>query len=471
MGKNQARVEVMRAMTAWRKECSLGVGEVLNESEDDFMVEQEISAWVHVPAAQSTVPLATSGATPLEKSKKRKRTDFEGSVLQNISSQAVEVDAAEYKRQRKALKKERKRAAREMRKELKEKTAAVDPGRQMEDQNHSPTPLPGFSISERPVAEPAKQKKKKKFGPATSAYFAAPQFPAPSPKQRPPVKGDKPSRGNKRARKQERAATRMDSGATAAGSIRKPRTIEKRTMEADDVAMTSKPAALEATSMMQEVEAAFTNVDDAKPSEDQAVEVKEKKRKRARKRNQNRLPEETASGVENPTSAQIDKEAEKLPEDPKNDHNDIENEPKRKKTRRRKQPRREEPANHDEPPADSHEVEILVYNQDVKPPEQLDHSDQVRDNESIQAPSNKERRDRGRKPKVKQKEELEQAGHEVFHEEAVVKPLRELANTNTKLTEESRPERGRGRRRESEEQSEMDMGVLSSREQSKVRHS
>lgn len=507
MGRNQAKVEIMRAVAAWRKENGLGGGEVLDEWNEESEVETEIYDKSPSLLLKLATPLACSGAMTTKTSKKRKWESLEEAESQNISSQVVEADLVEAKRQRKALKKEKRKAARKMRKEeSRGQKAVVEADRQNGDQSRAIPPLPKFtSTGRKPFDESAKKRKKAERGPTTSAYFSNSQNLTTKSKHEPPKldDGERSSETGRRARKRQKAAARVGAESISVSSITAPLKVEKPTHETErvveDVAMNIEPPSIEPLSEVQQTEPAQTNLDEAQNCGEYAAEGNPKTHKRKRKRNHNRLPEEQAGGVkiqnlkvsfmlpetaklyaekrsrtrafaEHLPDAHDGDEAENVFELRGHDGADIENEPKCKRNRRKRHPEAE-PVVLDEshePLLNVHDSEILKDDNDAEPEKQRVDPEATQEHEGVQTSPNQRRRDRGRKSKVKQRKDLEPKNLE---KQNIVEPLSELANTNTKSPKEARRERERGRRRASDEHSEMDVDAQSSREQSKVRHS
>ena len=575
MGQHQAKVEVMRAAAAWRKERGFVGGEVLHEWEKESKVEPEIYARSTLLVARPTMPLVSSGATKTEPSKKRKRGSLEEPTPQNLSSQVVEPDVPETKRLRKIAKKERKKAARDMRKQLCGIKGAVGTSNHTKDQSPVFSLLPKPPIAEKEtVNQPAKKKKKSKLGPTISAYFAKPQIPDPMPEKEPTMgpsgltDAAKPSNKSKRVRKRQRAAGRLGTGSKVSHPTSVSTKIQ-RSIEEDVPAIADHPLPIPAPALMPEssIEAAkptLTDLDAAKSLVDVALEVNEKKSKRKRKRNHNRLPEERAPGfsdqsktdfskptstsqeaaklytekrsciqafIENLQDVHHDQGSEHLSGAHAEDGEDVKTESKRKRTRRRKLSRQEvcvaPHQSQDSMPSD-HDADILIVPDDgsavaekhdnieneprlkkhrrkelpkKKEPIVLDqfqdtvanssdtempivrtdgigeaderqvNSVVILEHEEISPSSKKRCRDRGRKSKVMQKESLKLVETQSPEEQAVVEPLAELANTNTKQPKDGMRERGRGRTRESDDYSEMEVDASSLRGQSKVHHS
>lgn len=577
MGQHQAKVEVMRAAAAWRKERGFVGGEVLYEWEIESKVEPEISARSPLLVARPTMLLVSSGATKTEPSKKRKRCSLEEPTPHNFSSKVVEPDVTEAKRLRKLAKKERKKAARDMRNQLGASKGAVGTSKHTEDQSSVFSLLPKPAIAEKEtVTQPAKKKKKSKLGPTTSTYFAKPQIPDPKPEKAPTMGHSsltvaaKPSNKSKRVRKRQIAAGRLGTGSEASHPTSVPTKIQQ-SIEEDVLATADHLLRIPAPALMLEssIEAAkpvLTDLNAANSLVDVALEDNEKKPKRKRKRNHNRLPEERTPGIldpnktdfSKPTSSSTSQEAVKLHTEKHSriqafieniqdihadegsehlsgahaeDGEDVKTEPKRKRTRRRKLPREEVPVvphqSQDSMPSD-HDAEIPIAPDDgsaaaekhdnienepmpkkhrrkerprKKEPIVLDqfqdtvansndaemlivwkdgieeaderqvNSGVILEHEEISPSSKRRRRDRGRKSKDMQKESLKQVETQIPEEQAVVEPLAELVNTNTKQPKDGMRERGRGRTRESDEYSEMEVDAPSLREQSKVHHS
>jgi hypothetical protein len=398
-----------------------------------------------------------------------------------------------------------------MKKEDERQKAAVESNKQTEDQTRVVPPLTKFVPTEhKPVYKPAKTKKKSKLGPTTSAYFAKPEVPDPKSK-REPIAGAsrlmdaaKSSDTNKRPKKQQRAAARMGAELEASHRANVSTKVEEPTeLAVEDGAMDMEPSAVEPASQVQEIEPVLANLDDIESPGEYEIEVKDKKRKRKKKRNHNRLPKEQAAGVKNQTETgfanpkasytsqePVNLHAEKrshtkafienLPDAQndevpvsdvhENDGKDIEDQPKPKKYRRRKRREGEEPivldqSQHSMPNHDT-EIPMVPDDQDAEHEKQQANTLPIQEHKDIR-PSKKQRRDRGRKSKGKQKEDI----NETAEEKIAIEPLTELANTNTKQPKEGRRDRGRGRRRESDEHSKLEVDCPSSTEQSKVHHS
>lgn len=460
MGKNQAKVEVMRAVAAWRKENGVGGAEVLEEWESD--IEMEIYASSPALSAKAPVPFANSGAMETKKSKKRKRKNVEGEGTQVFPSQ---VDLAEKKRLRKAArtasKKERRKAARDLNEEQSGYDAVTRTEQKMDDQD-PPTEIP--------VNKPATKREKAKQGPTTSSYFAKSlQPPAPHPKQGHTVMADHAanfSDSSKRAKKRRRAEDQMASGSTIAESV---------------------SAALEhGTPEFESVSAIF---DEGHISEDTIVKSQEKKHKRKhRKRNKNSLPDDelvaarvhaakrprTGEAVENPATYE-DEGLQHVSEICENDGEDLEDEPKVKGNGRRKRRSDKEQAMFDElqqPLSNPHDIEFLIDDHLVEVNDSQFDLEAVEEKREAKQSSSKQRRDRGRKVKGKKNEDSKPTTQESPEHQPLDLSLTELANTNIKQRKQrSGDDRGRGRRRESDKRSEMDVDTQSSGEQSKVRHS
>lgn len=433
---------------------------------------------------------------------------------QHIPSQAVEGDLGEAKRLRKAAKKERRKAVREIKKaEFKADKAVMAVDNEIGDQTPVVDPFPESTSIEQKAAdeEPAKKRKKSKLGPTTSAYFVKAQIPTLNSPTGPSVIDDndsKTSHANERAMKQERAAARMEAGSDSVASIIAPLKagglVEQTRPVVGDAA--SKPPN-KPVSVAQEVKSTQTSFDHTHKLGEHVSEVTDEKhkRKRKRERNHNRLPEEsrgavniqetaadslrheavklhaekrsrTEAFVENLPMASDDDKPEKTSKAREKDGENFETKLKRKKRRRRKQHAQDEPAVLEEsyvtlPNPD--ETEIVIDDHNAETTKQPVDSGTVKEHEGSE-PLTKSRRERGRKSKGKHREDTKsgKGGHATPPEEqTIVEPLTELANANAKSPKQGRQHRGRARKRESVEYSEMQGDHQSSREQSKARHS
>jgi hypothetical protein len=510
LGQHQAKVEVMRAVAAWRKENGIGGGLVLDECEGGSEAESEIYASSPLLVGKPTAPLDNSGAIPPENSKKRKRESLEGTP-QNSSSQAVEVDMVEAKHRRNALKKERRKAARDMKKEeFRRQKAVSGADKQNGDQSLDVRPIADITFTESEfINEPAKKRKTSKVGATTSAYFATPHVTTLSSKQHSQAdlhKSGKSSATSKRARKEQRAATESNSTGSATLPLKFKKPMEDVELMVKDVAMRMKHPAIEAAPLdypANEFEQAQTNLDEAPYSEAQAEEVMGKRRKRKRKRNHNRLPDEEVvdwksytetvlakstsqdalkfrsekrahpnTFIDDLPNSHEDEESGNVPNTCEKDSEDVQK-LKRKSNRRRKRHSGGEPAVLDEsykPLPNLHQSKISMNGHDAETQKQQADSERVQQHEHLRYSSKRPRRDRGRISKGMQKQDTQPFDPGNLEESANVEPLTELANTNTKSPKQSRRDRGRGRR-ESDEQFETDWSVQPSGEQSKFRHS
>lgn len=512
LGKNQAKVEVMRATAAWRKERGFGVGEVLDEWEEDSEGELEISALVALPA----LPLTSSRATTPETSRKRKRSTLEEPASQNFSSQVVEMDSTDAKRLRKLAKKERKKAERDMKKQLKKHNRSIEASERADDQSSVVSVLPKSDMTEPAVStEPLKKKKKSKLGPTTSAYFAKPQVPDKKTRKEPTAvtNGGGDDSSSQRARKRHRVAANVGTESTASHRtdvfLQLATSIGEVELVRKDNSAAIKPPAVEQASAMKEIKPASTNLDGADDSGGPSLDANDKKPKRKRKRNHNRLPKDQASGFQGPNETESSKAkapfesqentklhtkkrsatedfvespqgelSNEVPEQPsevREGGEDVKIKPKRQRTRRKERPRDGESV-HDQaeefmPNDHSDKIDNLPEGENGEAKKHPVNSEAILEHENVSPESKKQRRDRGRKSEGKKKPPLEPFEPVNPKPKGVVEPLAELTNTNNKQPKKGTQERGRGRTTVPDEPFEVDVDVPSSREQSKVHHS
>jgi hypothetical protein len=258
------------------------------------------------------------------------------------------------------------------------------------------------------------------------------------------------------------------------------------------------PSEKEPALVVLEDQLAQAHFESAPKLEGHGSEVTDKKQKRKRKRNHNRLAEESSGAVksrdckatsmyEEAVELHTDKRSrteafvDSLPNTSENpseaEHNgikDAETEPKKRRKEQQLSPA--EPAvldaAHESLPAPDG-AGVVMDHATVTSKQPLD-SERIQGREDSRPSLKKPRRDRARKSKGKHREEPEPNG--VGHasragEQAIVEPLSELANTNTKSPKGGRQDRGRGRKRERVEYSEMEVGHQSLREHSKAYHS
>ena len=302
MGQHQAKVEVMRATAAWRKERGFGLVGVLDEWGEEYMARSEIHARSPVLVARNSMSLASSGATEVETSKKRKISSLEEPAPQSLSNEVVQPDVAEARRLRRLAKKERKRIARDMRKQLDSSKAAVECSEHTEDcsSRFSLLPMPDTAEQET-VTRLAKKKMKSKLGPTTSLYFTKPQGEYAT-KAKGLPEATISSDNNKKARKRHRTAGRVrsESDASQAIAVSTKMVAVEEVKEAEGRPMAINPSPTEAATSTHAPNLASNSLHHTKYSAEAALEIGEKKPKRKRKRNQNRLLQEetTVFGVQ-----------------------------------------------------------------------------------------------------------------------------------------------------------------------------
>jgi hypothetical protein len=509
MGKNQARVEVMRAVAAWRLESELVDGEVLEEWDEDLESYSDTSCATPILLPGKLItPLASSEAKTPEKSKKRKLDALEEVAAHDFPSQAVELDTAEAKRLRKALKKEKKKAKRNMKKsEMRAQKAVRGVNEQI---GQTPMqPLPKSTSTERKAVDekPAKERKKSKLGPTTSAYFAKPNIPTPNSKSSHLIVGDndsRPSHARKRARKHQRTATPMESELYSNASVIAPLDVGGHSEQAGPVvvdAVLGLPN--EPTSVVKD-ELSQPKLDRIHQLGEHGPELKRNRNRRKKRRNQNRLPEESPVTVNvqqteavskhyevvklhakkrSPTEAfdenlpivSDDKRLGSTSEAIEKGGEDLQTKRKRKKSRIRQHTSVEPTVleTSDDALQNPDNTKMVLDDHIAKSTEQPVNSETVQEYETSD-PSKTSRRERGRKSKSKHEEDGKVGGDahmKTYEERAVVEPLTELANTNTKSPKQDRQDRGRGRRRDRDEFLEMHVDARSSTKQSKAYHS
>ena len=492
MGKNQAKVEVMRAVAALKKESRLGRGELLVESDEESYAEPSCAS--PVLAWMSAVPLINSEAKSPETSNKRKHEAFGKDSAQGLSSQVVKIDAGDAKRVRRELKRQRRKEAREEKKlGLKEQEAVKGIGNQSLDQ--SPVMLLPQPTSKKgePVQGPqTKRRKKSKLGPTSSTYFAKPQIPISKPKSKPPLTADNSSwtsHTSKRARKRQRGSFRLEDRLNSALSVAACLKAVDSIEQVEPVQNTAVPRLNKPMSAEQEAELAQTEFDHNHTVGEHRSEVTKRKRKRNKKRNQNRLPEGPRGPI-NAKDAEIaskQEEAVKLyAEKPSSTEAFVESTPhtfddeeapnQKRKRRRKRQLSRVDPvldgSYHSLPVPDETELVPRDHNPDSS--EKPFNSDIMQRLESFQVPRKKPQRDQERKPKDEHRARVStiEAVDAIPPEyQAIVEPLTELANTNVDFPSQIRKERGRERNREQGGYCKVEADPQSSREHLKIQHS
>jgi hypothetical protein len=189
MGKQTARVEVMRAVAAWERHTGLGKGLVLDAGEEsDFEVERgpklrNAEDYYPKPVAVQTLHISTVGVAGAEK--KRKHSEMEtGSgkkAMARVHNEPEDRDSKRLKRKEKKLKRKEKKARQtEKRGRNKQPKAAlrkdsivlgtesIDPLMEEEPERTQPTchqVLPVYTTTSAP------NKQRSKPGPKTSSYF------------------------------------------------------------------------------------------------------------------------------------------------------------------------------------------------------------------------------------------------------------------------------------------------------------
>jgi hypothetical protein len=504
MGRNQARFEVTRALAAWRRERRLRGGELLSASDEESCPEVEICARP-ILTGTPLAPVVDSEANKSRNSKKRKRSPLREDPVQVFSSQVVEPDIVEIKRRRKALKKERRRAARSIK--IAAQQTLMDVEKEIGVQGLSLPPTPEYtSIAGKAADEKLTEKRKKSnLGPLTSSYFT--ESLASAPRSNTAVIAETRSEivhvhTRKKAKKRQqdisRTGARTNQAASVPASLRTCSVLEEVEAAADESVFSlpsSNPPA-----NVQEIEEAEAILNQNQNLDERGSEIPSKKRRRNmnRQRNHNRLPEESRSPLNIQDSQnsstmreQVGSGAEKCslteafvrdlskaandqaPNDVsrarEHGDNNIKNELKRKKKASRETlPQAEQvesmavEQSHVSIP-NPEDTKTLTDNRNAETTKQLVNSEKARG-----------RRDRGRKPKGKYKESAvlsndDDTKHSQEH--LASGPLAGLTNTNTKLTKQDKEARGRTRWKKSNADSEMEVNLQSSREQSKDCHS
>lgn len=216
MGKQSAKVEVMRAKAAWEKHTGLGDGLILDlEDESDFeatRVPRLRSAATYYPetpvvnAAVSEVVVASEVvADTAARSKKRKRNEIEpatNTVLLAGKNKKTEEAKEQVRLEKRARQKEKKarqkkrKALRLENKNSKKEQKLVDIGAKKahiseqvsnsdltedEPARTQPTfhevPIPAASFTPAAVTPATKKQRRSKHSPTTSAYFPKPPAP------------------------------------------------------------------------------------------------------------------------------------------------------------------------------------------------------------------------------------------------------------------------------------------------------
>ena len=492
LGQNQANVEVMRAIAAWRKETGLGRGEVLDGWHEDSYAET--SCAIPISTRTSAASIVSPEVAISRTTKKRKHETMEEAPVQNLPRQAVESDTHDAKCLKKGLKKERKRAAREKRKlHLKTQKSIKRSDNQVKNQLRAMLPPQSGSNEETLVELRAAQKRtKSNFGPTASAYFAKPEILVQTSNPDPSITDGNSfttSHAIKRARKRQRVPSRVKASLTSAASVKIPLEAVESAEQAEPVLDNAARQHAARLTVVQEDELAQADFGHSHELDASNPEVTNRKCKRKNKRNRNHLPEQLRSAKNsldgNATVIQKeivefyageDEEPQGASEFYQNSEHNVK--PPQKRNRRGERPPSpigsvllEKSHQSLEVP---HETQSLAkYNNSETSDKPFDPFF-MQEQEASQRPVKKQRRDRGRKSRSERRKDVTIQGDNGAITRAgqtVVEPLTEMVNTNANPSKEFRLERGRERKRKQDVDSEVGQECWPSGEHSKGYHS
>jgi len=303
MGRNAAKVEVMKATAAWEKKMGLGDGLVWHDEESEFekvpVLKKAVDYYPKVPAGQVTSEENPTALVISKKESKKRKCESMGEAVSGELE--VEDKTREAKRQRRAEKKARNKALLKQRKMEKRANNAAPSSQTAMEAESTDGPRNNASIAAPPTAPPIaqvaqdseqKQKKKKsKPGPTISPHFITAQsLSVEEEKLRKVAETSDSNKLHKRAlkklRKKERKAREKEEALAASANTHPQRNFlvsapeEPMDLDVPGASMEPIPQRIEP----DPVEAALQEYEVRSPGEE--------KKKRKKKRNHNKIPKE-----------------------------------------------------------------------------------------------------------------------------------------------------------------------------------